>query len=64
VEDVARRSHVDVVAEVPLREVADRSRCVCRLAHRGHSQCEAGDGEGGGRRRKVVFVLCLCCVCV
>jgi hypothetical protein len=36
VEDVACRGHVEVVAEDPAREVADRGRCVCRLAHRGH----------------------------
>jgi hypothetical protein len=36
VEDVARHGHVDVVAEDPAHEMADRSRCVCRLAHRRH----------------------------
>jgi hypothetical protein len=36
VEDMARRGHVDVVAEDPACEVADHGRCVCCLAHRGH----------------------------
>jgi hypothetical protein len=65
--DVARRGHVDVVAEVPACEVADRGRCVCCLVHCGCSRCEAVMKGVATVKGKVVVgggMLCLCCVCV